>query len=40
MRKPSPLGDSRPIAERPAAAAGRGEAGHREGDPIIGKSNR
>ena len=39
-RKPSPLGDFRPIADRPAAAAGRSEAGHWEGDLIIGKNNR
>ena len=37
---PSPLGDFRPIADRPAAAAGRSEAGHWEGDLIIGKNNR
>ena len=39
-RKPSPLGDFRPIADRTAAAAGRSEAGHWEGDLIIGKNNR
>ena len=39
-QKPSPLGDFRPIADRPAAAAGRSEAGHWEGDLIIGRNNR
>ena len=39
-RKPSPLGDFRPIADRPADAAGRSEAGHWQGDLIIGRNNR
>ena len=39
-QKRSPLGDFRPIADRPAAAEARSEAGHWEGDLIIGASNR
>jgi IS30 family transposase len=36
----SPLGNFNPIASRPAAASGRDEVGHLEGDLIIGAAGR
>ena len=34
------LGDFRPLAARPATADGRSEAGHWEGDLVVGKANQ
>ena len=39
-RKPGPLSDYKPVAARTAAVEDRREAGHCEGDLIIGKANR
>ena len=38
--KRSALGDYRPIADRPAAADDRSEAGHWEGDLVVGRANQ
>lgn len=38
--KRSALGEFRPLADRPAAAAERSEAGHWEGDLVVGRANR